>query len=474
MSDRKGAIDALKNKEMKKKWNILIVSYIDDNYGDILIRICFEQLLRVVLKNLNVSDESVQISRTSIKNVDEKLVCSADIIAFSGGGLFGLSYLGFYEGVSRIIELADQNDIPVILSSMGFNNMDANADNEHLIRELFQKKCIKALSVRENLPLFRRYAGGGDFEICQVCDPAVWTKYVYATRLPQPLQTHSDEIIGINVVRGGLFKDNDIPWNLGDELRYLDELRQELDKRGLRYLFYTNGSFLDDNTLHYFADQYDIPDERLVFPMTTSEWVGTVAQFDRVASIRMHSSIVSYALSIPSVNLIWNKKIPFFYEYIGYPERALDVTQWNGSAVFEMLEQIKEQPYPLNEEYLMSLYRYLYRVMRMLLPTQATEEDVFHFAAVTKELCGMSVSDEEDGDNLRFKLNKGERQYLLRFKELREQECELKQLRKAKKELDRKNKEIEKLKIKLQRLNRLPSVRLARLLRRVIRKLQKR
>ena len=384
-----------------------------------------------------------------------------------------MSYLGFYEGVSRIIELADQNGIPVILSSMGFNNMDANADNEHLIRELFQKKCIKALSVRENLPLFRQYADGGDFEICQVCDPAVWTKYVYASRLPFPSSTQSEKIVGINVVRGGLFKDNDIQWNLGDELHYLDGIRQELDRHGVRYLFYTNGSFLDDNTLHYFADQYGIPDESLVFPMTTSEWVGTVAQFDRVASIRMHSSIVSYALGIPSVNLIWNKKIPFFYEYIGYPERAVDVTQWNGSAVYEMLEQIKDQPYSLNEEYLMSLYRYLYRVMRSLLPTEAAENDIFDFAAVTRELGGMTVSEEEDSDNLRFKLNKGERQYLLRFKELREQESELKQLRKAKKELEKKNKEIERLKSHLNRLNRLPSVFLIRLAYRVVRKVRK-
>ena len=206
----------MKYSENKEKRNILIMSYIDDNYGDILIRICFEQLLRIVLKNLDIGEDAFRICRLSIKDVDDALVCSADLIAFS------------------IIELADQNGIPVILSSMGFNNMDANADNEHLIRELFQKKCIKALSVRENLPLFRQYADGGDFEICQVCDPAVWTKYVYASRLPFPSSTQSEKIVGINVVRGGLFKDNDIQWNLGDELHYLDGIRQELDRHGVR------------------------------------------------------------------------------------------------------------------------------------------------------------------------------------------------------------------------------------------------
>lgn len=30
---------------------ILIVSFVDDNFGDNLIKICFESLLKVVLKN---------------------------------------------------------------------------------------------------------------------------------------------------------------------------------------------------------------------------------------------------------------------------------------------------------------------------------------------------------------------------------------------------------------------------------------
>lgn len=34
---------------------ILIVSYEDDNFGDNLIRICFESLLKVVLKNLGLN-----------------------------------------------------------------------------------------------------------------------------------------------------------------------------------------------------------------------------------------------------------------------------------------------------------------------------------------------------------------------------------------------------------------------------------
>lgn len=43
----------------------------------------------------------------------------------------------------------------------------------------------------------------------------------------------------------------------------------------------------------------------------------------------MHSSIISYALDVPSVNLVWNDKIPFFYQNIGYPDRAISIEDWN-------------------------------------------------------------------------------------------------------------------------------------------------
>lgn len=77
---------------MKK---ILIVSYVDDNFGDNLIRICFESLFKVVLKNLNIDLSECEIRKMALKKVDADLVCDSDVIIFAGGGLFGLSYLNF-------------------------------------------------------------------------------------------------------------------------------------------------------------------------------------------------------------------------------------------------------------------------------------------------------------------------------------------------------------------------------------------
>ncbi|MBQ1412669.1 MAG: polysaccharide pyruvyl transferase family protein, partial [Clostridia bacterium] len=186
-----------------KKRNILVVSHVDDNFGDNLIRICFGRILSVVLQNLGLDQDKVTISYMALKEIDEAFVKNADIIAFAGGGLFGLSYLNFFDSLDRITLLAEEHQIPVIFSSIGINNMDVSTDNEHKLRAILQRKCIKAVSVRENLHIFREYAGQCDYEICKVCDPAVWTKYVYHSQLDH-LPSHPQPLVGINVVRGGL------------------------------------------------------------------------------------------------------------------------------------------------------------------------------------------------------------------------------------------------------------------------------
>jgi len=116
-------------------------------YGDNLIRICFESLLKIVLKNHSISDYT--ISRMNLKNVDNDLLISSDIIFFAGGGLFGLSYLNFYQYLDKITQIANEHHIPVIFSSMGVNNMDITSETEDKLVNILKRKCIKAVSVRE-------------------------------------------------------------------------------------------------------------------------------------------------------------------------------------------------------------------------------------------------------------------------------------------------------------------------------------
>lgn len=449
---------------------LLIVFYQDDNFGDVLIRHCFERLLRTALCNRGITD--CTLDTMALKTVEPEKIAAADGIFFAGGGLFGLSYLNFFDYLETVVRLAEQQGIPVVFSSVGINNMDATPETEQRLTELLRHRCIKAVSVRENVPLFRQYAAGCDFEVAEACDPAVWTREIYRDDIaavpPSPVRR-----IGLNVVRGGLFGDNRRAFDRAAEFAYLDAVRAQLEAAGLAYVLYTNGSFLDNNTLRWYAKEKKLPEEQVCYTHTTRDLVQTVASCDAVAAIRMHSSIVAYSLGKPAVNLVWNDKIPFFYEGIGYPERALEPAQWTGEAAAQCLREAP--PVVPDEDYRMSVYRFLYAALEKLFPGAGTPQ--WDYATVCRKLSDQPVPAAEDTADLRFKLTKGEQHYLSRLKELKKQEKTVKaqetKLREAEAVRTQLEQEIQTLKERertlqeeLAALNRLPVVRLHRRLHR--------
>lgn len=414
--------------------NILIVSFYDDNFGDNLIKICFRKILEVTLENLKI--KNYDISEMPLKRINEELIKNSNVIFFAGGGLLGLSYLNFFEYLEKIISLADKNNIPVIFSSVGVNNMDATEENEIKLKELLSNKCIKAISVRENLEFFDKYLDRKDIKVVKVCDPAVWTKYVYHNIvIPK-----KKNIIGINVVRGGLFKDNDKSWTLSTEMNYLNEVIKSLEEKGYDYKLYTNGSFLDNNTLKHYVKKYNIPLEKMSLPDTTKEFVETVAQFNLVLAIRMHSSIVSYSYNIPSIALVWNNKIPYFYENIGKRDNIIDIEKWKLTKTLDFVDSnYNKKFYDNNEEYLMTVYNYLYNLLKEFSTDKGNK--IYVFDEVVEALKLMNVSKEEDILDYKIKLKKAADNYLSRFREVKDKESKLKKMQER---IDVLNKNIEK------------------------------
>ncbi|MCB1273217.1 MAG: polysaccharide pyruvyl transferase family protein [Leucobacter sp.] len=401
---------------------LLLVSLVDDNLGDNLIGICFRQLMNVVLENHGVpqagserteaaaGEDAAEVLRMSLREIDEDLVATSDAIFFAGGGIVGHSYLGFNEYVDRITGIAQERGIPVVFSSLGINNMDADRSNADGLRRILDRSCVKAIAVRENLAEFRKHASRDDFEL--VSDPAVWSKWVYGLE-----PRRGDYRVGINVVRAGLFRANGRDWSEQQAFAYLAGLRRMLDGAGIPSVYYTNGSTDDNITLRILAERLGLPDDQVITPHTTREVVETVAGFDAIAAIRMHSSIIAYSFGIPTVTLTWNDKIPFFYSAIGHPERALDFPEWSSRAAFEQLRSFPREGERTGaggdyEAFLMSLYRYLYRVVAEIVRGEEADfGGMYDFETVARALAARAAEIDEDATDLRFKLEKLETRY---------------------------------------------------------------
>ena len=162
---------------------ILTISFFDDNFGDMLIRICFDRLLTVAMKNLGYSDGDFVIDNMHIKEIDEEKIASADLILFSGGAMFGFNNLGSFDAIDAITAIAEKKGIPVVFSSLGINNMHADEESGARLNAILTRKCVRAMSVRESVDAFTPFTEGCGFEVVSVCDPAVWTKHIYRNEI---------------------------------------------------------------------------------------------------------------------------------------------------------------------------------------------------------------------------------------------------------------------------------------------------
>ncbi len=413
---------------------ILTVSFFDDNFGDMLIRICFDRLLTVALKNLGCNDGDFVIDNMHIKEIDEEKICSADLILFSGGAMFGFNNLGSFDAIDAITALADEKGIPVVFSSLGINNMHADEESGARLNAILRRKCIRAMSVRESANIFTPYAEGCSFDIVSVCDPAVWTKHIYRSEIAEVKAAKKEPVIGINVVRGGLFKANAKKWTLDDEQAYIKELVDLCDQKGVEYRLFTNGSVLDNNSMAYIAKQIGVPDEKLIVPDSTREVVRAIAGFDTVLAIRMHAAIISYALDIPSLDIVWNEKIPYFYKSIGYPDRALKMEFSTPQVVFRMAQELLEdKAFKADEAYLMTLYDFLYKTLGAILKKPA--DSPYAFTEVS-HMIGLKESGvDDDLVDYRTKIRRGRHCYQALFNSDMDRRQQIRDLKKEVKEM---------------------------------------
>lgn len=408
---------------------ILTVSFFDDNFGDMLIRICFDRLLTVTMKNLGYTDGDFVIDNMHIKEIDEEKIASADLILFSGGAMFGFNNLGSFDAIDAITALAEAKDIPVVFSSLGINNMHADEESGARLNAILRRKCIRAMSVRESTKIFTPYAGGCSFEIESVCDPAVWTKHIYRKEIGEVKTAEKKPVVGINVVRGGLFKANAKKWTLDDEQAYVKELVELFDQHGVEYRLFTNGSVLDNNSMAYIAKQIGVPDDKLIVPDSTREVVKAIAGFDAVLAIRMHAAIISYALDIPSLNIVWNEKIPYFYKSIGYPDRAVTMEFSAPQVIFRMAQELLDDTsFKADEAYLMTLYNFLYKTLGAILKKPA--DSPYAFAEVSRMIGLMESGVDDDLADYRTKIRRGRHCYQALFNSDMERRQQIRDLKK--------------------------------------------
>ena len=96
---------------------------------------------------------------------------------------------------------------------------------------------------------------------------------------------------------------------------------------------------------------------------------------------RMHSNIIAYALGIPSVGLVWNNKMTFWGEKIGYPKRFVQSEELEAQYVAQLCEEIlKEGTRKPSYQMKQSVYKELRYFVRQYCKKKIKEVETYDFS----------------------------------------------------------------------------------------------
>ena len=312
---------------------VLLLSFKDSsNFGDQIIEACTRNLLTSVLGQLNI--KRYVLESEDLSGIDSESIPSFNIIVFGGGGLIKYERQEFHERIPAIVNIAERHKIPVIFAGVGVESFDSSDERCIRLKRALNSDCIVQITTRDDLESLKLYITNEEIKTAKVLDSALFTKYIYNKE-----KKANSQRIGLNVVRSSLFRAYGKSWDEDDEVEFWKGVVSLLEDKGLPYTFFTNGLFSDEMFIRRLQKELTLDDEQVMFGINDQDMlIDAISSFRGVIAFRLHASVISYSLGIPSVGLIWNDKVSFFYKSINYPNRALPFSLWKPEEVVAALE----------------------------------------------------------------------------------------------------------------------------------------
>lgn len=382
---------------------LLLTNRDSDNLGDQIIEASVISLLKAASDNLGLAADEVKIrsraasliSRKYMSTRDESLleparraIGRADVIVFGGAPLFNYRYQSFYLRTIRTLELASEYGVPVLFSSIGVEPYSSTDPKSQQLKQALELPVVRQITTRDDIESTRRYLEGTDTPAALVADPAVFADSVFGieSRSGAIADKASRRCIGLVVTRAGIFKDNGIEFNEADQRKFWLDIIAELEARGDDYRIFTTGHFSDEIFLDSLVRYHGVSNKKAAVTLNApEELISELNSCDGVIAYRLHASITSFALGIPSIGLSWNFKVPDFYRSMGYPQRALPAGEWKSATVISALDAAMEEGVAKDAETLMSVYRTLFDGLQGILAPE-TEAAVYSLAKLRERL----------------------------------------------------------------------------------------
>jgi len=245
-------------------------------------------------------------SARCLKSYYEKTIQSSkfDLAVFTGGQLVSDMFVEYIYFICKILSM---KSIPYVFNAVGLGVINKISIQRY--KKIFSASSMKAITCRSNADDFNRIFFDSDEIAVETFDTAVSVRELY-NRNTYP----SNEIVGL-----GIMYTTRIP--RVELLRFWTELIERLECDKINWKIFTTGCTQDYylaldvlNSLQMHEKQKD----KLLFDIPTSskELVENIQEFSMIVSFRLHSHIIAYSYSIPSVAIYWDNKLVDFFKKI--------------------------------------------------------------------------------------------------------------------------------------------------------------
>lgn len=256
-------------------------------------------------------------------------------IVVDGAGLLEYSYNEYQEPLLLLSDYAQEHDLDIVYNAIGrAGAYDEKDYRSTILRRALRSERVKYISARDSLETVQRCAGDRH-KVKLLADAAFWMKETY--QLPMPEERKK---IGIGLIRGNSLLGYNVDFGSEDWVSLFAGIAETLAARGYEYEFFTNGLPNDVKLGRKVLKKLGLPDSYLVQrPSKDTELYATIGRYAGLITCRMHSSIASFTLGIPTVILSWNDKVVKLMDIIGYPERAVTLDHFDPVFIVDRFEE---------------------------------------------------------------------------------------------------------------------------------------
>lgn len=255
-----------------------------------------------------------------------------DLIVFCGGQMF----MNFFVGnLGFLLDFYNKKQIPVIFHACGAKNI-INKDIIKKLQKVLSYDNIKSISVRDNLNLVNNiYLKYSSIKAVETFDTALLTKEYFS----HCINEKSRICVGLGVIS---LSNSEFSEKLF--INFWINIIDELNRRNIKWRMFCNGALSDYYLAKKILKIKGLKEEIFLQerPKTPEELISNISEFKSLISFRLHSHIIASACDIPSIAIIWDKKVEEFFKKINLEKRCKTIND-SAQDIVDCLELVEKE-----------------------------------------------------------------------------------------------------------------------------------